>query len=96
MKYMIAWKVRPGCYKTAVQKFLKTGGKPPKSVTTVGRWHAPGSNVGWHLVETDDYVGIAEQIAEWAELLETEVYPVLDDQAAAEAAVRVYGPISND
>ena len=50
MKFMVKWKCHPGLYKTAVQQFLKTEGKPPKGLKTVGRWHVPGSNLGWHLL----------------------------------------------
>ena len=59
MKFMVTWKTRPGFYNAAVQQFLKTGGKPPKGLTTVGRWHVPGSILRWHLLEGDDLAGTA-------------------------------------
>jgi Domain of unknown function (DUF3303) len=91
MKFMITWRTRPGFYKSAVQQFLKTGGKPPKGIKTVGRWHVPGSILGWHLVEGNDLTAIAEHVAEWGEIIELEVHPVIEDAAAAEAATRVFG-----
>jgi Protein of unknown function (DUF3303) len=70
----------------AVQKFLKTGGNPPAGLKTVGRWHVPGSILGWHLLEGDDPMVVAQHVAEWADMIELEVNPVIEDAAAAEAA----------
>jgi hypothetical protein len=47
MKCMVAWKIPPGCYKAAVERFLNTGAPNPTGVKTLGRWHAPGSSSGW-------------------------------------------------
>jgi hypothetical protein len=89
MKFMITWRTRPGFYNVALQEFLKTGGKPPQGLKTVGRWHVPGSILGWHLLEGDDPTAVAEHVAEWAGMLELEVNPVIEDTAAAEGASRV-------
>jgi hypothetical protein len=91
MKFMVTWRTRPGFYKTAIEQFLKTGGNPPKGLQTVGRWHVPGSILGWHLVEGDDPALVAQHVAEWAELLELEVNPVIEDGAAADAVSKVHG-----
>ena len=91
MKFMVTWRTRPGLYKQAVQQFLKTGGGPPKGFKTVGRWHVPGSVLGWHLLEGDDPGGLAEHVAEWADVLELELNPVIEDAAAAQAAANVFG-----
>jgi hypothetical protein len=34
---------------------------------------------------------LAEHVAEWADLIDVEVNPVIEDAAAAEAASRVFG-----
>ena len=91
MKVMVTWKCRPGTYKTAVEQFLKTGGKPPEGMKTVGRWHVPGSILGWHLLEGDNLTALAQHVAEWADVIDLEVNPVIEDAAAAEAAERVFG-----
>ena len=92
MKFMVTWRTRPGLYKTAVQQFLKTGGNPPKGLkTVVGRWHVPGSILGWHLLEGDDPTVVAQHVAEWADVIELEVNPVIEDAAAAAAASKVFG-----
>lgn len=91
MKFMVTWRGKPGSYKTAVQQFLKTGGHPPKGMKTVGRWHVPGSLLGWHLIEGDDLTALAEHVASWGDTLELEVHPVIEDAAAGEAASKVFG-----
>lgn len=87
---MIVWRTVPGKYKPAVEAFLKAGGPVPRGSKTVGRWHTPGSTLGWHLIE-GDLTAVAEHIAEWADLLQTEVYPVIEDADAGAAASKVYG-----
>lgn len=59
MKFMVAWKIPPGCYKMATERFLTTGAPNPPGVQTIGRWHAPGSTYGWHVVD-GDVTGVAE------------------------------------
>jgi hypothetical protein len=57
----------------------------------VGRWHVRGSILGWHLVEGDDLTTVAEHVAEWGDLIDLQVHPVVEDTAAAEAASRIFG-----
>jgi hypothetical protein len=90
MKIMIVWRTIPGKYKTAVESFLREGGPVPPGAKTLGRWHVPGSILGWHLVE-GDLTAVGQHVAEWADLLECEVYPVVEDAEAADAAKRVFG-----
>ncbi|HXH50834.1 MAG TPA: DUF3303 family protein [Terriglobia bacterium] len=91
MKFMVVWKTVPGKYKTAVEQFLKTGGPVPSGAKSAGRWHVPGSTLGWHLIESNDMTAVAQAVAEWAEVLEIEVYPVIEDAAAGEAAKKALG-----
>lgn len=91
MKAMVVWRTVPGKYKTAVEQFLSTGGPVPEGAKTAGRWHVPGSTLGWHLIETDNLGAVAEHVAEWAEVLELEVYPVIEDAEAGEAVQKVHG-----
>lgn len=91
MKVMIVWKTRPGVYKPAVENFLKTGGPVPSPAKSVGRWHTPGSTLGWHLVESNDLTAVAQHMAEWGDLLDLEIYPVIEDAEAASAASKVFG-----
>jgi hypothetical protein len=51
----------------------------------VGHW------LGWHLIEASGPEALAEHAAEWADVLELEIYPVIEDAAAGAAAQKVYG-----
>ena len=63
----------------------------PEGLQLIGRWHAPGSVYGWLLVEGQDPTAVAEHVAEWANLIEFQITPVIDDEAAGDALSRVYG-----
>jgi len=56
---------------------------------TIGRWHAPGSTIAWQLID-GDLNTVAQHVAEWADLLEFEIYPVIEDGEAATAAKKVF------
>ena len=58
---------------------------------TVDRWHVPGSALGGHLIEGDDLTALAEHVAEWADLIEVDVHPVIEDAQAAEGASKAFG-----
>jgi Protein of unknown function (DUF3303) len=89
MKIMIVWRTVPGKYKPALEAFLRAGGPVPPGAKTIGRWHVPGSIIGWHLVD-GDLTAVAQHVAGWADLLECEVYPVIEDDEAAAAAKKVF------
>jgi hypothetical protein len=79
---MITWTISPSRYREAVERFLGTGAPDVDGLTTLGRWHMPGSSRGWHVVEgTAEAVGTLEAL--WCDLLEIQIYPVLDDAEAA-------------
>ena len=90
MKIMVVWKTAPGKYRTALEAFLRSGGPVPTGAKTLGRWHVPGSVLGWHLIE-GDLNAVAQHVGEWADLLEIEVYPVVEDAEAATAASKLAG-----
>lgn len=91
MKCMISWKIAPGHHKAAGEAFLKGGAPMPAGLTMLGRWHGPGSVCGWALAEVKDPKAIYEHIAEWANLLEFQVTPVVEDAEAAQALAKAFG-----
>jgi hypothetical protein len=91
MKIMVVWKTVPGHYKAAIDQFLKAGGPVPAGAKTLGRWHTPGSTMGWHLIETDDLTLVAQHVGEWADVLAFEVHPVIEDAEAGAAAKKLVG-----
>jgi len=88
MKFMVAWKIPTGSYKAAVERFLSTGAPNPPGLKTIGRWHAPGSSCGWHVVE-GDASAVAELEGVWGDLLETQITPVIEDAEAAGSLAKV-------
>jgi hypothetical protein len=90
MKFMVAWKIPPGCYKAAVERLLSTGAPNPAGLKTIGRWHAPGSAYGWHILE-GDATAVAELESAWGDLLEVQITPVIEDAEAASSLAKVHG-----
>ena len=90
MKFMVTWTIAPEHYKAAVKRFLKTGAPAPKGMKTIGRWHTAGSTRGFHLVEGSE-AALAEINAEWADLLDLQVVPVVEDDVAGAVAAKVIG-----
>ena len=89
MKFMITWKIPPPQYKAAIERFLDTGAPDPAGVKTIGRWHAPGSFYGWHVVE-GEAAGVAELEAMWGDVLELQITPVIEDAEAATSVAKVH------
>ena len=55
----------------------------------VDRWHAAAGRHGFILLETDDPTAIYQFAAEWSDVCDLAVTPVLDDdEAAAVLALR--------
>jgi hypothetical protein len=90
MKFMIAWKIPPGCYKPAIEAFLSGGAPVPPGLTLVGRWHTPGSASGWLLLEGNDGPALAQFAAEWSSVCELEISPVIEDAEAAKGLSKVF------
>jgi hypothetical protein len=90
MKFMVAWTLSAANFKEALGRFMKTGGAMPEGLKMHGRWHAPGGKKGFLLVEGSE-AALTEHIIEWADLLEADIYPVVDDAEAAAVLARVSG-----
>ena len=91
--YCMEWKFKSlaGTTKAAVDKFLSTGAPLGVTDKMIGRYHGPGSQKGWIIVETDNLHGLYEHASEWSELLEWNITPVLTDQEAGMICGKVWG-----
>lgn len=78
-KYMITWYLQPGQYSRAFDRFEETGARPPPGVTLLGRWHEPGSQRGYILVESEDPARVAEHVMKFNDLVEHRTVPVIED-----------------
>ena len=81
MKHMIQWAFTTDTYERGVKQFLETGGPDPEGVRTIGRWHAPGTMYGFHLVEADP-ADVTKLTSQWASLVDLTITPVIDDDEA--------------
>ena len=85
MLYMTRWSIAEENFHAAVERFSTNPPEPPEGVSLVGRWHAMGSGDGFALLETDDPVALTQYILRWADLVDQQVYAVVDDEGIAAA-----------
>lgn len=52
---------------------------PPEPCRVLTRWHAPSSKLFWLVVEAPDAVTIQEWTSRWSDIIDWEIFPVLDD-----------------
>lgn len=89
MKFVSTWSLRPATYKDATARFLQGGAKPPEGIKTVGRWHYADGSGGVHVFECDDAQVLIDFSAEWSDLLEIEIRPVVEDAHVGAALAKV-------
>jgi hypothetical protein len=82
MLFAVSWKGTPTVRNTSVERFLKTGGRPPVGVKMVGRWHDIGRMSGTAIAETDDPLLMSKWALEWNDIFEFEIRPVVTDEQA--------------
>jgi hypothetical protein len=86
MKFMLSFKLTPDKAKRdeAIQRFLKTGGQPPKGTKLLGRWTAADFSHGFDLIESDDAKPLTKFALQWSDLMEQQITPVVEDGELAE------------
>jgi hypothetical protein len=85
MKYMTKWSIKEENFAAAVERFTNNPPPMPDGVTMLGRWHQMGGGDGFGLIETDDPIALSRYISAWADLVDQEIYAVLDDSEIAQA-----------
>ena len=80
MKFIIQWSGEPAMQQAAIERFMKTGGRPPDNVTMLGRWHAGGEFRGVAIVEAPDASAVAVMVMEWSDIFSFRVAPALTDE----------------
>ncbi len=80
MTFMTTYKISPAHRNAAQQRFKQGGGLPPEGVKMIGRHHKADGSGGFALCESDDMVALAKWTQDWSDLLEFEIFPVLDDK----------------
>jgi hypothetical protein len=89
MKYLVTWSVPQQTMRTATERFLQTGGKPPDGVTQLGRWFGMNGK-GCAVLESADAKGVFSLVSEWQEFIEIEATPALEDDEAGEVLSKLY------
>lgn len=82
MKFLVSWSLPHGeAYRAAVARFLEGGGSPPAGVEMIGRWHGANGK-GFAIAESDDAKALFDWFAEWAEYMDIEATPMVEDADA--------------
>jgi uncharacterized protein DUF3303 len=68
----------------AIQRFMKTGGQPPKGAKLLGRWTQADFSQGFDLLESDDAKPLTQFCLEWSDVLYLQITPVVEDKDLAE------------
>ena len=90
MKFMSVWSVYPGKKAEAIAKFLSTGAPTPQGVKILGRWHKGDFTGGFTLTEGDDPKAMYESSAEWSDLLDIHISPVIEDGDAGAVLAKLF------
>jgi hypothetical protein len=80
MKFMLTFTLQPETRNKAIERFLKTGGQPPKGVKLLGRWTSTDLSKGYDLLESDDPGALTELALQWSDLIEMNIVPVVEDK----------------
>lgn len=88
MLYMIVEKFRNGDPRPVYERFAEKGRMAPDGLTYVSSWVDETLVRCFQLMETDDRRLLDEWIANWQDLTDIEVYPVITSAEAAERVQR--------
>ena len=87
MLYMIVEHFKNGDPRPIYRRFGERGRLAPEGLTYVSSWVDEKLERCFQLMETDDVSLLNEWLANWSDIVEFEVYPVISSK---EAADRVY------
>jgi len=83
MQFMLTYEIPMDQRDAAVARFLETGAPAPDGVAILGRWHVAGGRAGYMILESDDVTAVYRFAAQWDDVCELDVTPVLSDEQAA-------------
>jgi len=82
--YMIVERFRDGDPVPVYRRFREQGRMAPEGLRYVSSWVDEKLEICFQLMETDDVSYVNEWIANWNDIVEFEVYPVITSQEAAD------------
>lgn len=83
MNFVMTYQISASDWHAAVRRFLETQAPPPAGVEMLGRWHSAAGRHGFILLKSDDQSAVYRWAAEWGDLCDLAVTPVLNDEEAA-------------
>jgi len=82
--YMVVEKFRNGDAAPVYRRFQDCGRLAPAGLTYVSSWVHETMDCCYQLMETEDRALLDQWIANWSDLVDFEVYPVISSKDAAE------------
>jgi hypothetical protein len=80
MMFIATWQIRTGGRARALSRFAAGRAHATRGLQVLQRWHRADGNGGGMLFEADNAEIIAEANADWSDLVDVQVMPVLRDR----------------
>jgi hypothetical protein len=87
MRYMVVEDFKPGKVGDIYRRLQESGRQMPAGLTYIGSWITDDLRRCYQVMECDEPRLLDEWIANWADLMDFEVIPVIDSQTARERAL---------
>jgi hypothetical protein len=84
MLFMVVETFRNQDAKSAYRRFRDKGRMMPDGLTFIGSWTTADLSRCFQLMETDDVTLLQRWVAEWSDLVEFEILPVVQGKDTAE------------
>lgn len=85
MLFMVIETFRNGDAKSAYRRFRKVGRVMPEGLSYVGSWTTADLRRCFQIMETDDVTLLQRWVADWSDLVEFEIVPVVTGKETSEA-----------
>ncbi len=85
MLFMVVEKFRNQDAKSAYRRFRDMGRVMPEGLSYVGSWTTADLGRCFQLMQTDDVTLLQKWVADWADLVEFEIVPVVTGKETLEA-----------
>ena len=99
MLFRVNWSMEGRNRNEVIQRFLSAADDPnyalPDGLTMKGRWHNSAGLDGTAIMETDDINLLYSWILNWNDVCDTEVDPVVEDEAAGQLCVELMNKINS-
>jgi len=84
MTYLVIEHFRNGDAVPVYRRFRERGRMAPEGLSYVGSWVTPDLTRCYQIMETHDRALLEQWLANWSDLVEFEIHPVITSKEAAE------------